>query len=434
MSRPLSSSRRFLALHGKSVMGSGLLLSTLGLLWWACLQPPISLTPPQSDAGGSANTATTDGSSAAIAGLFTISGCRELAFPASGPVCTSDVPASLRLHLLAVGATMHRFQIVRLSDGKLGDGGVADLGTPDAGAGTVDGGDGALLDEASSRTESPAVTLSRPGVYQVTLGVAGPGGTATATGTIYVLPVGLGSMCSDPEQCTGASCLCGRGTTCPGALSHGLCSLGCDGTACPNGTTCVDLSRSKTGTAAADTWRSPQCVPVCGGDGGCRPDFLCRELPTLKTGERAGGAYVFGRACFAAQPGDVGASCTLPDGTLDPTACALGTCLSLGLRGVCSAACVSESDCPSTAACAAFSSATPPAPPTPRCLARCDATHPCSDPLLSCQAATSSGGLGFTLPGSPAGVTVCAPKRCSTATDCPGGTCTPLGTASFCTR
>ena len=97
-------------------------------------------------------------------------------------------------------------------------------------------------------------------------------------------------------------------------------------------------------------------------------------------------------------------------------------------------ACATESDCPSSAACAAFASASPPAPTAPRCLARCDASHPCGDPLLACLAANGSGGLGFTLPGSAPGVTVCAPRRCSAPADCPGGTCTLLGTASFCTR
>ena len=426
-SRPLRSIRSV-----RSLIGGGFLVAALGLLFWACLQPPISLTPPQSDDGGTSMTPTADGGSTAIAGLFTVSGCSSLSFPQGGLVCTSTAPASLRLHLLAVGASLHRFQIVRLSDSVLGDGGLGDLGLPDGGL--ADGGDGALLDEASSRADSPSVLLSRPGTYQVTLGVAGPGGTATAIGTIYVLPAGLGAGCSENEQCEGRSCQCGRGTSCPGALSHGLCSLGCDGTPCPSGTTCLDLSRSKTGGGASDTWRLPQCVPSCGGDGGCRPDFLCRELPTLKSGEKAGGAYTFGRACFAAQPADVGAGCALPDGTLDPSACALGSCLTLGLRGVCSAACATESDCPSSAACAAFASASPPAPTAPRCLARCDASHPCGDPLLACLAANGSGGLGFTLPGSAPGVTVCAPRRCSAPADCPGGTCTLLGTASFCTR
>ncbi len=437
MSRRSSSPSRQLAGHGRSLVGAGLLLSGLGLLWWACLQPPISLTAAQGDAGGLSPTPSSDGGSTAIAGLFTISGCRELSFPASRPLCVSGAPASLRLHLLAVGASLHRFQIMRLSDGVQGDGGVIDLGLGDAGlsdGGHGDGGDGELLDEATSRAESPAVTLSRPGTYQVTLGVAGPGGTATASGTIYVLPGALGGQCSEGEQCESRTCQCGHGTSCPGALSHGLCSQGCDGTACPSGTTCVDLSRSKSGSAASDAWRLPQCVPSCGGDAGCRPDFLCRELPTLKSGEKAGGAYVFARACFAALPGEVGAACTLSDGTLDPTACALGSCLALGLRGLCSATCASESDCPSSAACAAFASVSPPAPPAPRCLARCDATHPCSDPLLSCQTENPLGGLGFTLPGSAAGVSVCAPKRCSAPADCPGGSCTALGTASFCTR
>jgi hypothetical protein len=411
-------------------LGSGLLLVALGLLLWACLQPPISLSDPGGPSSGDGSAGSSDGGSSAIVGLFTISGCSELSFPASGPRCVSAAPASLRLVLLAVGATMHRFQVVRQGDGSGGDGGLSD-------GGGVDGGEAAILDETSSRAESPAFTLGQPGTYQVTLGVAGPGGTDTAVGVILVVPVPLGSSCDDSAQCQSPSgCICGRGASCPGALSHGLCSQGCDGKPCPDGTACIDLSRSSGGTDAGtgDAWRQPLCVPSCGGDTGCRSDFLCRELPILKPGERAGGAFSFGRACFAEHPGEIGASCNLPDGSQNPTACALGSCLNLGLRGLCSAACTTASDCPSSAACAAFTGPGAPAPASPRCVARCDAMRPCADPLTACQAADASGGLGFTLPGAAVGTTVCTPKRCTGAADCPGGSCVARGTASFCTR
>ena len=429
MTRRPSHLRRLLAAHTASLLGSGLLLVGLGLLLWACLQPPISLSDSTGSSTGDGSAVGSDGGSA-IVGLFTISGCSDLKFLASGPRCEASAPASLRLVLLAVGATMHRFQVTRLSEGQGGDAGVGD-------GGPGDGGDPAILDDTSSRAESPAFTLSQPGTYQVTLGVAGPGGTDTAVGVIIVLPVGLGSPCGDSTQCESPTrCICGRSASCTGALSHGLCSQGCDGVACPSGSACIDLSRSSGGSDAGvgDPWRQPLCVPSCGGDAGCRSDFLCRELPVLKPGEKAGGAFSFGRACFAEAPADVGASCNLPDGTQNHTACALGQCLDLGLRGLCSAACTTASDCPSTAACAAFSGPGAPAPPSPRCVARCDAMRPCSDPLLACQPADASGGLGFTLPGSPVGTTVCTPKRCTVPADCPGGSCVARGTASFCSR
>lgn len=429
MTRRPSHFRRLLAAHGTSVLGSGLLLLALGLLLWACLQPPISLSDSSGSTGGDGSASSSDGGSSAIVGLFTISGCSELSFPSTGPRCVASAPASLRLVLLAVGATMHRFQVVRLSDTMGADGGVMDGGSADAG-------ETSILDESSSRAEAPAFTLSQPGSYQVTLGVAGPGGTDTSVGVIVVLPVPLGSSCGESAQCQSPTrCLCDRSAGCPGALGHGLCSQGCDGLPCPVGTACIDLSRSSGNTdAGTDAWRQPLCVPTCGGDAGCRSDFLCRELPVLKPGEKAGGAFAFGRACFAENPADVGASCNLPDGTQNPMACAMGICLDLGLRGLCSAACTTASDCPSAAACAAFSGPGAPAPAAPRCVARCDAMHPCSDPLLACQLADSSGGLGFTLPGAAGGTTVCTPKRCSGAADCPGGSCVARGVASFCSR
>lgn len=431
---------RTLAPRRSRLAGACLVAIAGSLLLWACLQPPISLQPATNDGGMTTGPVTDDGGSPAIVGLFTITGCAELTFPAGNARCIGVAPLPLRLVLLAVGANTHRFQVTAVPAFDGADGGAGDAGSPILDAG-VDGGDIPLLDEASSRSETPTLLLSHPGTYLVTLGVGGPGGTASAAGTIVVLPAALGSGCSEEDGCVpGASCICGRGatTTCPGGLAHGLCTVGCDGTPCPTGTVCLDLSRSSTMVdgGVPDRWRQPTCVSPCGGDAGCRSDFLCRELPLLKPGEARGGAFAYGSACFAATPADVGASCALPDGSPDPTACAMGLCAPLGLRNVCSAACTTASDCPSSAACAVWTGPAPPAPTGGRCLARCDATHPCSDPLLACQAASSSGALGFTLPGAgvPAGTTICSPRRCSGAADCPGGKCTPLGTASFCTR
>jgi hypothetical protein len=186
------------------------------------------------------------------------------------------------------------------------------------------------------------------------------------------------------------------------------------------------------GVGSSDPWRQPLCMPTCSLDSDCRSDLLCRELPLLSSGAMAGGAYVWGRACFASTPGGVGASCIGGDEKPAPTSCAFGLCEPLGLRDLCSAPC--DVACPTSAACANFTGPPPPAPVAPRCVARCDLLHPCTDPLLACQGAVSTGALGFKLPSEPPGTTVCTPKRCSAPADCPGGRCVTLSGASFCTR
>jgi hypothetical protein len=308
--------------------------------------------------------------------------------------------------------------------------------------GNPDGGD-SLLDDVSSRADAPVVTLSAPGTYLVSLGVMGPGGTAVAAGTIVVQPAALGAACASDAQCEGGlRCLCekdNKSGSCPGGLAVGLCTRSCDGSACPTGSVCLDLSRSvpmmTDGGVAEDAWRQPLCVPSCTESTGCRGDFSCRELPLLPSGQHAGGAYTWGRACFADLPGGIGASCLGIDQKPAPTSCVLGLCEGLGLRNLCSEACDGGAVCPQSASCATWKGTTTPAPAGPRCLARCDATHPCSDPLLDCLLPGGTGSLGFTLPtGEPAGTTVCAPRRCALPADCPGGQCLAYGGASFCVR
>lgn len=423
--------------HLRSAIGASLLLAPIATLLWACLQAPLSLKSGPLDGGSDGSATITEGGAPAILGLFTISGCRELTFlpPQGDPHCTGTAPLHVRLVLLAVGATTHRFQVTRADsavDGgtQVGDGGEA----PDAGPLPI-------FNDEEGRADAPELFLSNPGTYLVSLGVAGLGGTAAAAGVIIVEPAELGAACELDSQCAaGLRCLCGRHSrdgTCPDGLSAGLCTRSCDGTACPNGSACLDLSRSAApllpdGGPDPDTWRQPICVPVCTNDASCRADLLCRELPLLNASEYAGGAYTWGRACFARVPGGVGDSCIRGDEQPDPSACAFGICDRLGLRDLCTAPC--ETSCPASAACVVFNGPVPPAPAPSRCLARCDMLHPCSDPLLDCLSANAIGALGFKLPAEAPGTLVCAPRRCTAATDCPGGQCVSLGGAAFCQR
>ena len=400
---------------------------------WSCLAQPLNLSALGSDGGADGSSSSPDGN-AALIGQFTIGGCTDLSFPSGEVQCVGTAPLHLTLVLIQIGATTHRWKLVAQGDAT--DGGVSS----DAGA-VSDGGvaEISLLDDTASRAMSPAVTINKPGIYQVTLGVAGPGGTATAAGTIRVLPALLGAVCTSDVQCTtGLSCLCGTDTpgrdgTCPGGLQAGLCTRTCDGQACPSGSLCMDLSRTKVAgldAGVGDTWRQPICIPSCSGGQHCRADLTCRELPTLPAGGHAGDTYTFSSGCFLSTPGGVGDSCLASDGKVDSAACATGLCEPLGLRNLCTATC--GTGCPTTAACANWNSSLFPAPSGPRCLARCDAMNPCTDPLLSCITSGGLGPLGFSLPAETGATTVCAPRACTLPGDCPGGRCAVFAGGSFC--
>lgn len=395
---------------------------------WACLSAPLDLGfGLKSDASVDSGVYSDDGQGQGVLGLFTIAGCRKLTFPNDEPRCEGLAPLSLQLVLLPIGVSSYRWQVL-----------AAD-GTSDGG--TSDGGMGSLLDETQSRSRSPSFTLTRPGTYYVSLAVAGPGGTSSASGQIVVSTGEVGEPCRRDDQCqSGLRCLCGvdqpgRDGACPGSLANGICTKSCDGVACPIGSVCLNLSRSQASLAdggIGDAFRQPLCAKPCTLDTDCRADQLCRELPQSKPGAAASAPLQFGKVCFAAIPAAIGASCIGADEQPSQSDCATGVCEALGARDLCTIAC--GSGCPQSAACATWNSAVAPAPSSPRCLARCDAARPCGDPLLECLPGGGSGGLGFTLPGEPMSTQVCAPRRCSKAADCPSGRCVTIGAASFCLR
>jgi hypothetical protein len=155
-------------------------------------------------------------------------------------------------------------------------------------------------------------------------------------------------------------------------------------------------------------------------------------VPALAPFAASGGNYSWRRACFNDLLGDNGDACLLPTGNLSAAECLSGRCDPYGARGLCTSSC-DDVACPSVDACAAFSAA----PTAHLCLRRCDASHPCNDPLLACELAGQPGSLGFTVPGTePAGATYCAPRRCDgTPSICaPSGSCVPMGGASYCVR
>ncbi len=406
-------------------------LAAVAVATWACLAAPLDLGgAAHSDGAVDSAGYSDDGQAQGVLGLFTIVGCRKLTFPSDEPRCEGPAPLSIQLVLLPIGVAMYRWQVTPAS-------GNSDGGMPSSG----DGGVGSLLDEAQSKSKSPQLTLTQPGTYLVSVAVAGPGGTSTASGQIIVGTGGIGESCRSDEQCgSGLRCLCGadlpgRDGRCPGALQNGLCTRSCDGVACPSGSVCLNLSRSQVGIpdgGVGDAYRQPICVTPCSVTSDCRADFLCRELPLSKPGSVATDPLQFGRACFLSVPAGIGESCIGADEQPDRSACATGVCEPLGARALCTLAC--GGGCPQTAACATWNSSVAPAPAAPRCLARCDVTRPCSDPLLDCLPGGGSGGLGFVLTGEPVSTQVCAPRRCNKAADCPGGRCVTVSGASFCLR
>jgi PKD repeat protein len=292
---------------------------------------------------------------------------------------------------------------------------------------TIEGGEPAM-----SQDRSPTVSFALPGTYRVSLAVAGATGQASAIADVRVLPAGVGAPCTEDGQCqAGMSCLHSAvdGGVWPGALAGGLCAAKCDGSSCAGGQACVDLSRSAATQAEPDAWRVPLCLPTCSADSDCRAGFACRELPVLDPGASQGGAFSFRKACFARVLGDVGAACADADGKADGAQCITGACASFGARDICTSPCTSSA-CPSSAVCATFTGDAT----HPTCIARCDVSHPCTDPLLDCQTASAMGALGFSVPtGEPANATFCAPKRCMVAIDCaPAGKCVAQAGASFC--
>jgi hypothetical protein len=339
---------------------------------------------------------------------LTFSGCATLDVATGRPRCTGTAPLNLGLvPIVPAGIASWLWTMPG--------------GTPD-----------------SSKSSSPKVRFDLPGSYPVTLVCGGASGSATADGEVEVLPAPLAAPCSEDAQCDSGTCLCAPGSdggqACPGALGDGLCTRSCAGTSCGAGQVCADLSRSAAHDAqvGAQPWRHPICLPSCLTDVDCRPGFSCRELPTLAMGGVAGGPFVWANGCFAdGVLASVGESCISPGGDPDPTRCTTGQCANLGARDLCTLSCANDA-CPKSAACATFAGDQQ----DPLCLARCDMTHPCADPLLGCQLAGGVGQFAFTVGmAEPPGTTLCAPKRCTGAMDCaPAGMCDGPDGGSYCSR
>jgi PKD repeat protein len=276
-------------------------------------------------------------------------------------------------------------------------------------------GDGTVSSEAS-----PTHVFDLPGVYDVSLTVGGPGGTASKEWPGFALVEGapLGAACGVDAHCEPPlACVCEDGAACAPGLSGGLCSQECnEAVPCPAESACADLD--PTGAAAGEEWMQSLCLVACSSTSECRPGFLCRELRASSTDWIQG--------CFpAGLLADVGGSCIGPDGALDGSLCTSGLCLDEGARGLCAAPCAAET-CPSYAACATFNDVAVGA----LCLARCTADFPCDgDPWLGCVSPGGSSAKGFTVEELPASGGYCAPRSCTTDGDCgPDGIC-PAG---FC--
>jgi hypothetical protein len=349
---------------------------------------------------------------------FSIIGCASLKIVGEDPECQGPAPLRVTFVPLASGATTFVW--------------------------TFTGGD-----PAQSLAINPSVLYARPGSYAVQLAAGGPGGIITAAGKIIVTAGGAGAPCSEDSDCdepAGLTCLCGAGESCVGALASGLCTRSCDGASCAGGEVCADLKRGYSApfslgdggvgdggvSQMPQPWREPICLPGCTTSDDCRPGLICRELPALPPLGLSGGDYSWRRACFADVLGDVGDACAAASGASDPASCLSGRCDPFGARGLCTSPC-DDVACPSTAACASLKAA----PSDPLCLARCDAAHPCTDPLLSCETPGQPGSFGFTVPaGEPMGTRYCAPRRCDLdpASCGASGHCVPMSGASYCVR
>jgi hypothetical protein len=354
-----------------------------------------------------------DGGPGAIFAAIAFSGCDAVDSDGGEPRCSGAVPLALTLVPLGPsGVTSWRWSLPGASP-------------------------------SSSKAPTPMVVYSLPGLYPVSLVVGGPAGAASAQAEVRALAGGTGAPCSDERQCGSAAlpdggdvklgCLCPSATDgggCPGALADGLCARECVGGGCAAGEICVDLSRSAPGSSGDGSWHHPICLPACATAADCRAGLLCRDLPALAPGEVAGGTYAWQKGCFAGVLGDDGAACAGADGKPRASDCLGGLCALLGARDLCSSPC-DGLPCPASAACATFNND----PRHPFCLPRCDAQHPCADPLLACAPASAVGALGYTVAaGEPPGATYCSPKRCTGAADCaPAGTCPSVDGGAFCT-
>jgi PKD repeat protein len=264
---------------------------------------------------------------------------------------------------------------------------------------------------------TPTHVYELPGVYDVSLSVRGPGGSAMARrqAAVVVTAAVLGAPCQRDAQCgADRECVCDGESGCAAPLRAGMCSASCGPDAPCAGGVCANLAAAA--PAEPLDWQRSLCVPACEA-GVCPAGLTCQEFP-------AGDGQAWVQGCFAPGVlGAIGSSCKDASGAPDPHACAGGVCLDIGARGACSAPCA-DTACPASAACASLDSETP-----AMCVQRCtEGAGDCLlDPWLACEAPGAPGGFIVTEPASPDGY--CTPRTCTEPEACgPDGTCT----AGYC--
>lgn len=268
-------------------------------------------------------------------------------------------------------------------------------------------------DGAESATPSPTHRFDQPGSYDITLVVGGAGGTASQSkpGYVVVLPIEAGGACSSSGQCADQDCACA--SPCQDATSSGVCTADCGAEPCTGGS-CFDLR--PTGPASVALWQRQLCLSPCATDFDCGDSLVCAQVKTA-TGAIAG-------ACLFPGLAPIGAPCADATGSLDSARCASGTCVARGAHGQCAPACT-PGGCPTGTACATFGTG------DSQCVASCASADACTlDPLLACEAPGGSGPEGFTVDEPAFALGYCAPRACTEAADCPGGSCT----AGHCVR
>jgi PKD repeat protein len=264
---------------------------------------------------------------------------------------------------------------------------------------------------------TPTHVYELPGVYDISLSVRGPGGSAMIRrqAAVVVTAAALGAPCQRDVQCGDSrECVCDDAAGCAAPLQAGVCSASCGADApCAEGV-CANLAAAQ--PAAPLDWQRSLCVAACGDAGACPAGLTCQEFP-------AGDGSGWVQGCFAPGVlGAIGSSCKDASGAPVPHACAGGLCLDIGARGACSAVCT-DTACPGSAACASFGDDAEAV-----CVQRCaeDANDCASDPWLACEAPDAPGGFTVTEPASPAGY--CTPRTCTAPESCgPDGACTAGG-------
>ncbi len=269
-------------------------------------------------------------------------------------------------------------------------------------------GDGTPEDPAAT----PLHTFDAPGSFAVTLvGVGGPTTVVSKTraGFIVVLANRMGEPCQADQQCAAnLSCLCSAANPCTTGPQGGMCTALCQQNGCPGGGVCANLETATAPSVLGEPWQTQVCLPACLSDADCTAGLRCRTLPGWPNGT----FQVHG--CFADVPADLGDPCLGATGVLRNDLCVTGLCADLGALGVCSRDCTFAL-CPAGSDCAVFGDG------RELCLVPCSSSFLCDqDPLLTCVAPDSSlpGFQLKALPGGGEGNAYCAPKSCTSDTDC----------------